>query len=287
MVDISDRNIILRLDIINNVFERIRIMQFKENLMRLRKERGLSQEQLANEINVTRQTISKWELGDTVPDMNKLIELSRLLNISVDELIGNNEYNNNSNNKNSSCNNCRIRPDYEYKSQREIHGIPLVHINVGYGFKKAKGILAIGNIAEGVIAIGGLSLGIVSIGGLGAGLISFSGLALGLLLAIGSAAIGCIAIGGFSLGIFAMGGCAVGIYAFGGAAIARNIAYGGYASAHIAIGDEARGAICFITKNGHALSFTPEDVKSAILKEFPRTWKVLVSLFSNIHLYNS
>lgn len=284
MVDISDRNIILRLNIINLTFERNRVMQFSENLMRLRKERGLSQEQLGNEINVTRQTISKWELGDTVPDMNKLIELSRLFNISVDELIGNNDCNNNTNNK-QNYNNFRINPGYEYISKRTIHGKPLVHINVGHGLKKAKGIIAIGNFAEGVIAIGGFSLGIVSIGGIGAGLITLSGLSFGLLLAIGGLAIGYIALGGFALGILAIGGGAIGIYALGGAAIAKNIAYGGYASGHIAIGDEARGVICFITKGGHK-TFTPEDVKNAILQEFPETWKVIVSLFSNIHLYN-
>lgn len=261
-------------------------MQFSENLMRLRKEKGLSQEQLGNEINVTRQTISKWELGDTVPDMNKLIELSRLFDISVDELIGNSYYNANSNDENLNYHCFKIMPGYEYKSERKIRGIPLVHINVGYGIRKAKGIIAIGNLAEGVIAIGGLSLGIVSIGGLGAGLITLSGLSLGLLLAIGGIAIGSIAVGGFSLGLFAIGGCAIGIYAFGGSAIARNIAYGGYASGHIAIGDEARGAICFITKDGNA-NFTSEDIRNAILKEFPRTWKVIVSLFSNMHLYNN
>jgi transcriptional regulator with XRE-family HTH domain len=261
-------------------------MQFSENLIRLRKEKGLSQEQLGNEIYVTRQTISKWELGDTVPDMNKLIELSRLFNISVDELVGNNECNRSSFDTNTNTYGYRIIREYEYKSKREIRGIPLVHINIGYGFKKAKGIIAIGNFAEGVIAIGGFSLGIISLGGLGAGLITLGGLSLGLLLAIGGVAIGSIAVGGFSLGLFAMGGCAIGIYAFGGAAIARDIAYGGYASGHIAIGDETRGAICFITENGHA-TFTPEEVKSAILKEFPNTWKVLVSLFSNIHQYSN
>lgn len=261
-------------------------MGFSENLMRLRKENGLSQEQLGNEINVTRQTISKWELGDTVPDMNKLIELSKLFNISVDELIGNNDYNNNTNNK-KNYNNFGINPGYEYISERTIQGMPLVHINVGHGIKKAKGIIAIGNFAEGVIAIGGFSLGIVSIGGIGAGLVTLSGLSFGLLLAIGGLAVGYIALGGFSLGVLAIGGGAIGIYALGGAAIAKNIAYGGgYASGHIAIGDKSRGAICFITKDGHA-NFTPEDIRRAILNEFPETWKVIVSLFSNAHLYNN
>ena len=50
-------------------------MNFSENLIKLRRKKGLSQEELGNELNVARQTISKWELGETTPDMNNLIEL--------------------------------------------------------------------------------------------------------------------------------------------------------------------------------------------------------------------
>lgn len=62
-------------------------MKFSEKLMSLRKEKGISQEELADKLNVTRQTISKWELDQTVPDMNKLIEMSKFFEISLDELI--------------------------------------------------------------------------------------------------------------------------------------------------------------------------------------------------------
>lgn len=62
-------------------------MKFSEKLMNLRKKQGISQEELAGKLNVTRQTISKWELDQTVPDMNKLIEISKLFEISLDELI--------------------------------------------------------------------------------------------------------------------------------------------------------------------------------------------------------
>ena len=64
-------------------------MNFSENLIKLRRKKGLSQEELGNELNVARQTISKWELGETTPDMNKLIELSNLFEISIDELVDN------------------------------------------------------------------------------------------------------------------------------------------------------------------------------------------------------
>lgn len=61
-------------------------MKFNEKLIKLRKASGLSQEELGNKIDVARQTISKWELGETEPEMSKLIELSNLFKVSIDEL---------------------------------------------------------------------------------------------------------------------------------------------------------------------------------------------------------
>ena len=63
-------------------------MEFYENLNRLRKEKGWSQEELGNRLNVSRQTVSKWELGSTTPELNKLMELSRIFQVSIDELVG-------------------------------------------------------------------------------------------------------------------------------------------------------------------------------------------------------
>ena len=62
-------------------------MEFNNKLYSLRKQKGLSQEELANRLNVSRQTISKWEVGDSTPDMEKLIALSDLFEISLDELV--------------------------------------------------------------------------------------------------------------------------------------------------------------------------------------------------------
>ena len=50
---------------------------------------GLSQEGLAELVGVSRQAVSKWELGDAVPDTDKLVPLARALGVSVDELLGN------------------------------------------------------------------------------------------------------------------------------------------------------------------------------------------------------
>ena len=64
-------------------------MKLGNNIYNSRKEKGLSQEKLAEKINVTRQTISNWELGETSPNPEQLILLSKSLNKSIDELLGN------------------------------------------------------------------------------------------------------------------------------------------------------------------------------------------------------
>lgn len=64
-------------------------MELGKNMNALRKEKGLSQEKLAEKVNVTRQTISNWELGETSPNPEQLILLSIALDKSIDELVGN------------------------------------------------------------------------------------------------------------------------------------------------------------------------------------------------------
>ena len=58
-----------------------------EKLQTLRRSRGLSQEQLANQLNISRQAISKWELGDSFPDAENLLALSRLYGVSIDYIL--------------------------------------------------------------------------------------------------------------------------------------------------------------------------------------------------------
>ena len=64
-------------------------MKFGDNLRKIRKSKKMSQEQLAEKMNVTRQTISKWELNETTPDIKQAKELSRLFKVSLDELTDN------------------------------------------------------------------------------------------------------------------------------------------------------------------------------------------------------
>jgi len=61
---------------------------FGDNLKKVRKEKGLSQEALAEKINVVRQTISKWEKGLSIPDGDMLIKLSQVLEVPVETLLG-------------------------------------------------------------------------------------------------------------------------------------------------------------------------------------------------------
>lgn len=62
-------------------------MEFNNKLYTFRRQKGLSQEEPANRLNVSRQTVSKWEVGDSTPDMEKLIAISDLFEISLDELV--------------------------------------------------------------------------------------------------------------------------------------------------------------------------------------------------------
>ena len=64
-------------------------MTLGEKIFELRKKCGLSQEQLGEKTNVTRQTISNWELNETVPNPEQLKLLSKALKVSIDELVDN------------------------------------------------------------------------------------------------------------------------------------------------------------------------------------------------------
>lgn len=63
-------------------------MKFNENLKYLRKQAGLTQEQLAEKLNVSRQAITKWESGQSLPDIENLKELSFMFSVSMDSLVG-------------------------------------------------------------------------------------------------------------------------------------------------------------------------------------------------------
>lgn len=246
-------------------------MKFPEKLIELRKSRGWSQEQLGEQLGVTRQTISKWELGSTTPELEKLAKISELFGVSTDELIMG-EAPSESLRKTKPP---MPRLNFEYKSRRTVHGIPLLHINFGIGRHTAKGIFAVGNKAVGVVACGFLSLGVVSVGLLSLGLMALGTLAAGG-LAFGAGAAGVIAFGGAAAGWLAFGGAACGMYAIGGASAASDIAFGGSAAARVAIGDIVRGTVTINRP-------TPADeVRSLIMQELPSTPQLIADMFSGM-----
>ena len=64
-------------------------MNLGNKIMSLRKKNNLSQEELAEKVGVTRQTISKWELEETAPDINQAVILSKIFKVSLDDLTNN------------------------------------------------------------------------------------------------------------------------------------------------------------------------------------------------------
>lgn len=62
-------------------------MKFNEKIIELRKKAGLSQEELGQQVGVSRQTVSKWELGQSYPDFQRLVSLSDYFGISMDALV--------------------------------------------------------------------------------------------------------------------------------------------------------------------------------------------------------
>lgn len=62
-------------------------MKLSEKILKLRKQNGLSQEELAEKLNVSRQAISRWELGSALPDASNILQLSKLFSVTADYLL--------------------------------------------------------------------------------------------------------------------------------------------------------------------------------------------------------
>ena len=60
---------------------------FAQQLTNLRKQKGLSQQQLADKLYMTRQAVSKWETGESSPDLNRMQEIADILDVSVQVLL--------------------------------------------------------------------------------------------------------------------------------------------------------------------------------------------------------
>ena len=226
---------------------------FQDRLYQLRRARGISQEELAGLVGVSRQAVQKWEAGTSMPDVENLVALSDYFGVTLDYLIKGVE-------TSAPVEEPKVvvverKPwHYEFKSRRTLFGLPLVHVNMGHGWpRRAKGIIAVGNIATGVLALGGLSVGLLTLGGVGIGLIALGGLALGS-FALGGVSIGLIALGGVTLGWLAIGGVSLGMYAIGGIVTASRVAVGDIAAAPLAVGHMADGVQAFTVGNGSVLT---------------------------------
>lgn len=69
-------------------------MKLSEKILNLRRQSGMAQEEMAEKLNVSRQTISRWEVGSAQPDISNLLQLSKLFHVTADYLI-HDEYENN------------------------------------------------------------------------------------------------------------------------------------------------------------------------------------------------
>lgn len=247
-------------------------MEFKDNLMRLRKSRGWSQEELGYRLNVSRQTVSKWEMGETTPEMAKLVAMADLFEVSLDDL--------------AAVPSARTSQQgaggrgYEYISKKKIGSVPLVHIRLKKGFRPARGIIAVGTVSVGVVSVGVLSAGVLSFGVIAAGLAVLASFAFGG-LALGGIAVGFVALGGVAQGYLAVGGLASGIYAIGGAAIARDVAVGGYAEGTIAVGNTVKGTVEFFIENNFS-EIDGQKFLTALDRTFPAMNRLMRGLFAGL-----
>lgn len=215
-------------------------MTFGEKLSKIRKEYNYTQEQLADILGVSRQSISKWESDIAYPETDKLIKIGKLFKCSMDYLL-NEEVTEKQGvqptEKESLWDKLKIN---ERKSKKMIFGMPLYHIGRNaHGFfaigLKAKGVFSFGLMSRGVFSVGLISLGVISIGLLSLGLISVGMFSIGL-LAVGSVALGLFAAGAISVGLISFGALSVGCFSTGAFAVGKYAAVGDHARGMIAIG---------------------------------------------------
>lgn len=231
-------------------------MTFGEKLTRLRKQNNYTQEQLADILDVSRQSVSKWELDLAYPETDKLIRLGELFDCSMDYLLKDDAAPQ-SENRASATAQAPSTPIfnpfsmlvYEKKSKTVIRGLPLWHINIGLG-RTAKGIIAIGFSARGVVSFGLFSVGVISGGVLSLGALTFGVAVLGL-LAFGAVSVGLIAFGAVAAGLLAVGALAVGEFAIGAAAYGNYFAFGDVARAAVAVGKTTADGSLF---SAHAIT---------------------------------
>ena len=257
---------------------------FSEKLLELRRREGLSQEQLADRLGVTRQSVSKWESGAAVPELSKLVALSDLFGVSVDYLVKDRLEGPEQLGESPAAPPSTAKLEeqveelssyfrgYAYDSKTRLFGMPLVSVRFRlYGRPMrtrdvARGIIAIGNIAVGIVSIGLINAGLFSLGIISAGLLSVGCLAFGL-AALGPVAIGLLAFGPVALGLW---------YAGGVTALGGKIAVGVAAVGETAVGYDAAGNHILLWGDG----LTQPEVEAFLLEHHPNLWGPLLKLLA-------
>lgn len=218
-------------------------MTLGEKLSKLRKEYNYTQEQLAEILGVSRQSISKWEANIAYPETDKLIKTGKIFECSMDYLLNDDitEKKSTEPSKPKSLWDTLKKPFHERKCKKTVFGMPLYHFGrnahglfaVGV---KASGVFSVGLMSRGVFSLGFLSLGVVSVGLLSLALASVGIFSLGL-IAVGSLAVGLFAAGAISVGIVSFGALSVGCFSSGALALGKYVAVGDHAHGMIAIGE--------------------------------------------------
>lgn len=256
-------------------------MTFGDKLAKMRREQNYTQEQFADLLNVSRQSVSKWESDLAYPETDKLVKICQMFNCSSDYLLldvdevkhqSAQSYNDDQAEQTETFEIC-VPKMRERKSERTLWGLPLWHIA-----KNAHGIIAIGVKAKGIIAVGVRSCGVLSLGVLSVGVISCGTLSLGLLFSVGLFAValysvgtisaGIFSVGAISFGVFSLGAIAIGDISVGALAIGRHVAIGDHAQAMIAIGGHKANGEVF-QHVGKLTDEMKEQVKSLIDTNVP------------------
>ncbi len=254
-------------------------MTLGEKLQKLRREYPLTQEQLAEKLEVSRQAVSRWEADAAYPETEKLVRLARLYGCSLDYLLLEENDTPGTPPRQETEAPFYKRWYFERTSKTMVGGLPLWHVNIGIG-RCARGVFALGLCARGIVSAGILSFGVLSLGAFAFGAVAVGSFAAGLLalgaIAMGLAAFGAIAVGALAVGALAVGGFAVGALAIGACG---------------AVGDTARAAVAigFTDAAGEAFShigeITPEvrdAAKTAIYEVTPRFLREVMYWFLGV-----
>ena len=220
--------------------------------------------------------------------MINLVAISEIFSVSIDELIKGTQNNSLEKvndlkfdnkqpeiiNKSETIYNQTVnqfeskKTSYEYKSEKYIGNLPLIHINLGMKNCKAKGIIAIGNVSIGLISIGLASIGVFSIGLLSLGLLGIGLLSLAI-IASGFCGIGIISISIIAIGIYTLGVISLGLFSIGGIAFSKYISIGYYAKSSVAIGVGAKGDITSIKSNfNELLNISKPEIHNLFLSKY-------------------